>query len=181
MNASSWKLELSRTLSPPPPDTHGAPASRRPRQAVAPRLAVVGVGQTLRGDDGAGSVVARQLAARLSHPALLVIDAGHAPENCLGPVVRFRPDFVLFIDAIRADAPPGTVVWLSVAQAVSLQGGSTHTLPLSMLGDYLSLETGAAVYVIGIQPQTTDMTNAFSPPVARAVAEVTAAISTLLP
>jgi len=134
------------------------------------------VGQTLRGDDGAGSAVAqtiaRRLTARPSHPSLLLIDAGHAPENCLGPVIRFRPDVVLFIDAAHADAPPGTVVWLPVAQAASLQGGSTHTLPLSMLGDYLSLETGAAVYVIGIQPQTTDMTDALSPPIARAVADV---------
>lgn len=170
-----WKQELSRTLSPP--DPLSGPTTARPR------LAVVGVGQTLRGDDGAGSIVAQAIAQRLaaqpSHPSLLIIDAGHAPENCLGPVVRFRPDVVLFIDAARVDAPPGTIVWLPITQADSRQGGSTHTLPLSMLGGYLAAETGAAVYVIGIQPHTTDMTGALSSPVARAVADVTDALATL--
>ena len=46
-----------------------------------PRVAVVGVGQRLRGDDGAGPAVAQRLAP-LADAALLVVDAGHAPENC---------------------------------------------------------------------------------------------------
>jgi hydrogenase 3 maturation protease len=171
LNALPWQKELSRTLSPSPPDglDAGSPDTTR--------LAVIGVGQRLRGDDGAGSIAAERLAARLSDPTLLVIDAGHAPENCLGPVVRFRPGVVLFIDAARVDAPPGTVVWLSAAEAGSA-GGSTHTLPLSMLGAYLMEETGAAVYVVGIQPATTVMTNALSPPVTRAVNDVVDAIAT---
>jgi hydrogenase maturation protease len=128
---------------------------------------VVGVGQRLRGDDGAGSVLAARLAARLADERLLIIDAGHAPENGLGPVVRFRPDAILFIDATDAGAP-GDLLWLPAAEAEAL-GGSTHTLPLATLAAYLSAETGAPAYVLGIAPGDLSFDAGLSPAVAQAV------------
>ncbi|MBX7253369.1 MAG: hydrogenase maturation protease, partial [Candidatus Promineofilum sp.] len=102
-------------------------------------------------DDGVGSALARQLAARLVADALLILDAGHAPENILGPVVRFRPDAILFLDAARGGGAPGEIVWLLPAEADG-RGGSTHALSLEMLADYLTAETGAVVRVLGIEP-----------------------------
>ena len=140
-----------------------------------PRVAVVGVGQRLRGDDGAGSAVARRLAA-LAGPALRVVDAGHAPENCLGPIVRFGPDAILFVDAARGGLAPGDLIWLRPDEADS-RGGSTHTLSLAMLADYLSAETGAAVHVLGIEPDELAFGEGLSPVVATAVAQVAATFS----
>ncbi len=134
----TWQQSLAQFLSPPP--------DRPP-----PRLAIIGVGQALRGDDGVGSALARQLAARLVADALLILDAGHAPENILGPVVRFRPDAILFLDAARGGGAPGEIVWLLPAEADG-RGGSTHALSLEMLADYLTAETGAVVRVLGIEP-----------------------------
>ena len=138
----TWQQSLAQFLSPPP---DGPP----------PRLAIIGVGQALRGDDGVGSALARQLATRLAGQlaadALLILDAGHAPENVLGPVVRFRPNAVLFLDAARGGGAPGDIIWLRPAEADG-RGGSTHTLSLEMLADYLTAETGAVVGVLGIEP-----------------------------
>jgi hydrogenase 3 maturation protease len=134
-----------------------------------PRVAVVGVGQRLRGDDGAGSAVARRLAA-LAGPALRVVDAGHAPENCLGPIVRFGPDAILFIDAARGGLAPGELTWLRPDEADG-RGGSTHTLSLEMLASYLSAETGAAVHVLGIEPGEMAFGEGLSPVVEEAVTQ----------
>ncbi|CUS02137.2 putative Hydrogenase maturation protease [Candidatus Promineifilum breve] len=159
----NWRNELSR-LAPP---VNGAP----------PRLAIVGVGQMLRGDDAAGPAVIHHLIANLE-PAdnLLLLDAAHAPENILGPITRFHPTILLFVDALRAGQPPGTILWLPAA-AADATGGSTHTLPLSVLAEFITAETGATVYVLGIQPATTDFGLALSPAVTRAVAQVAAELT----
>lgn len=159
----NWRNELSRLAGP----VNGAPQ----------RLAVVGVGQALRGDDGAGPALIRRLEAALPATAhLLLVDAAHAPENILGPIIRFRPSAVLFVDAVRAGQPPGTILWLPAA-AADATGGSTHTLPLNVLAEFITAERGAAVYVLGIQPATTEFGSALSPAVAHAVAQVAAEIT----
>ncbi len=137
-----------------------------------PRVAVVGVGQRLRGDDGAGPAVARRLAA-LAGASLQVVDAGHAPENCLGPIVRFGPDAILFVDAACGGLAPGELTWLRPDEADS-RGGSTHTLSLAMLAAYLSAETGAAVHVLGIEPGEMAFGEGLSPVVEEAVAQAAA-------
>lgn len=162
-NVSQWPNELNRLAQP----SNGLP----------PRLAIVGVGQTLRGDDGAGPAVVRHLAQVLSPAeALLLVDAAHAPENVLGPLIRFHPDIVLFIDATRAGEPPGTILWLP-ATAADAAGGSTHTLPLNVLAEFIRAETRAAAYVIGIQPAATEFNDRLSPAVEAAVARLANDIS----
>ena len=159
----NWKSCLQRALSP-------LPDGRRPR------LAVVGIGQTLRGDDGAGPAVIGRLAALPPHEALLLVDAGHAPENCLGPIIRFRPDVILLIDAARGGNEPGAVVWLRPEEAEG-RGGSTHTLSLAMLGGYLVAESGAVVHIVGIEPASVAFGEGLSPAVARAAADVATTIA----
>ena len=153
---NNWKPALRRSLT---------------RPDGAPRVAVVGVGQTLRGDDGAGALVAWQLARRCDDALLLVVEAEHAPENCLGLIGRFQPDVVLFVDAARGGGAPGDIVWLKAEEADGV-GGSTHTLPLAMLGEYLATTTGAAVYVLGITPGEMAFGAGLSDPVACAVSQV---------
>lgn len=73
------------------------------------RVAVPGIGNHLFGDDGVGVLMARELTARAGRQAdCLVLDAGTAPENFTGPLRRFRPDFVLLVDAAQLSAEPGT-------------------------------------------------------------------------
>ena len=162
-NNLSWLPQLNQALS-------------RPDRA-RPRLAVVGVGQTLRGDDAAGPLVIHRLRDLLdADERLCLVDAGHAPENCLGPIVRFQPDYILFVDAIAAEYLPGNILWLA-GEATEETGGGTHTLSLSTLAEYLTAATGATVGIVGIQPAGLALGDPLSPAVAAAIEQVASALA----
>ncbi|MGK4000589.1 hydrogenase maturation protease [Sorangium sp. So ce1024] len=73
-------------------------------------LTIIGCGNTIRGDDGVGVVVAQRLAARLARrpvPGVRVFDCGTA-----GIQVMFAArgsDALVLVDASRTGAAPGTV------------------------------------------------------------------------
>ena len=139
------------------------------------------MGQELNGDDAAGVLAARALSkrqragssdARRTVPfSLLVIEAAHAPENCLGAIRRFAPDLVILVDAAEMGDPPGTIRWLDWRDAGSL-GTSTHTLSLHMMAKYLAAELTCGIGVIGIQPHDTSLGAPVSPAVRRAIRAV---------
>ncbi|MBK8901099.1 MAG: hydrogenase 3 maturation endopeptidase HyCI [Anaerolineaceae bacterium] len=134
------------------------------------RLAILGVGQTLRSDDGVGLAVVRGLRP-YAHPNLLLIEAAHAPENCTGQVRRFAPDLVLLIDAAKMDEPLGTIRWLDWRCCDGLSA-STHTMPLSLLGEYFTAVLHCEVALIGIQPASLEMGEMLSPEATAAAEQV---------
>jgi hydrogenase 3 maturation protease len=141
------------------------------------RVAIVGVGNTLRGDDAAGILVVRALSERLvGAPDVLVIDGSTAPENFTGPLRRFRPDLVIEIDAAHLERPPGTIAWVDWRDADGMSA-STHTLPPSVLAQFLTADLGCRVSLIGIQPATLDMGCAPSPDVRAAAARLADALA----
>lgn len=163
-----WQDALSACLS----------QLRRPDSAL--RAVVVGVGHDLRGDDAAGLLAARALKPLLAaHDDVLVVEGGPAPENVTGALRRFRPDFVLLIDAAQFDAPPGTVRWLDWRAAAGM-GASTHAGSLSMVGQYLSAELGCEVALLGIQLGGNALGAPLTPVVAQAVDELARALGAAL-
>jgi hydrogenase 3 maturation protease len=144
------------------------------------RVAVVGMGHELRGDDGAGVAVARALgAAARNDERLLVIDAGPAPENQIGPLLRFVPDVVLFVDAVEMGEAPGTVRWVPWCETDGA-GGSTHTLSPQVLAQFLMRELGCEVLLLGIQPASCAVGAQLSPEVAEAVHDLARSLSSTL-
>jgi len=149
MSAPSWKNSLSQAI-----------LSLQQADRL-PRIVVMGVGHELRGDDAAGLLVARGLLNHLPEdyekiapslrPALLVIEAGAAPENFTSRVRHYHPDLVILVDAADFKAHPGTIRWLDWRETEGLSA-STHTLPLHLVGQYLSQEVGCDVALLGIQP-----------------------------
>ena len=144
------------------------------------RIAIVGIGNELHGDDAAGPRVVRELAAKLpATPGLLLLDAGIAPENFGGPLRRFRPDLVLEIDAADHGQAPGATAWIDWAEADGLSA-STHTLPPSVFATYLVAELGCRVALIGIQPAALDLNAPLSPAVDRACSALADALGAWL-
>lgn len=132
-------------------------------------MAVVGIGQVLCGDDGLGPAVVRLLQQSVPHDeCLLIVDAGHAPENVLGVIIQFRPDLVLFVDAIRMESNPGQIAILDGSVAGG-SGGSTHTIPLGLLSTFITNETNALTYIVGIQPATVGFGEDITPIVSVAI------------
>jgi hydrogenase 3 maturation protease len=161
-----WQNSLSSQLA------------NQPRRNGALRLAILGVGNELRGDDAAGVMVARQL-RRLESPRLQVIEAGAAPEAFTGALRQFDPDLVLLIDAADLREPPGTIDVVDWQDTLGLDT-STHTLPLHLVAQYLVAELECAVVLMGIQPADTSFEAALSPAVRRAVDELTHHFASIL-
>ena len=144
------------------------------------RLAVLGIGHELCGDDAVGTRIAGMLKALLpNEPRLLAIEAGPAPENFTGSLRRFDPSLILMIDAAQMDDTPGTVRWLNCREVEGLSA-STHTLPLDLLITYLNSELRCGVELIGIQPEQTFADAPLTPRVQKAAEEILEALADCL-
>ena len=163
MSPNSWQASLRRLLN---------------RRTAESRLAIVGIGNTLRSDDAAGVLVARALKASRLLPdpqPVLVMDAGHAPENATGDLRAFAPDIVLLIDAVEMGEQPGAIRWVEMDEIEGMSA-STHSMPLSMLASYLNWELKCEVTLLGIQPRTNEVGETVSVEALRAVNAVTGEI-----
>ncbi len=148
----------------------------RLEELVFGRVCVVGIGNRLAHDDGAGCAVAERLAGRV---AGRVIDAGVAPENHLEPIVRAEPDTILLVDAVDFGGEPGGVRVLDPKETAA-GGLSTHATSLGMVREYLSARSEARVLLVGIQPGRLGLGGGLSPEVARSVEAVVRRVVDLL-
>jgi hydrogenase maturation protease len=148
-------------------------ASRLGRETV-----VVGMGNPQRGDDAAGCLVARGLLSSLAGlppGALRVVDAEEVPESFLGPMTNPPPDTVVLVDAMELGEVPGTVAVLEV-EDIQVREGCTHRAPLSLLAHFVRVESGAHVFVVGIQPETREMGAPVTPEVVEGALSVVRAL-----
>jgi len=145
----TWSRSAIQTLKSRASTDTGSPAGPG-------RVAVLGIGQELRGDDAAGLKVAQRLWA-VREPAaeerVLIVQAGPAPENQTGTLRRFGPDLVIMVDAAEMGEAPGTVRWLDWKETTGITAVG-HALPLHVLAGYLVAELGCQVCLLGIQPAT---------------------------
>lgn len=139
--------------------------------------AVLGVGNPCRGDDGAGSAVARALAAA---GATSAIDGGEIPESYIADVARLGPDSVLIVDAVEMGAEPGSVAVVDPPLLARL-ATDTHRVPLELLIRVLADRTGARCHVLAIQPAQTTLGAGLSPAVAETVDDLVRELGQLLP
>lgn len=129
------------------------------------KVCVLGVGNRLRGDDGAGSWLAGRIAGKI---AAAVFDGGVAPENHLEKIAKARPDTILLVDAVEFGGRPGEVRLLRPAD-VAGGGLSTHALSLRMACEYLTRRTSADIFLAAIQPGSVRLAESMSEDVADAV------------
>jgi hydrogenase 3 maturation protease len=144
-----WSEQLNQMLA------LAAARKRQNNQLATPlRIAVVGVGNELNGDDAAGNQVAAKLMALSGFPEhFLPINAGSIPENASGVLRRFHPDMVILVDAADFGGEVGEVKWLE-AEQIGGMSASSHTLPLPVLGQFLEAELNCKVEYLGIQPES---------------------------
>jgi hydrogenase 3 maturation protease len=119
----------------------------------ARRLAIIGIGEELIPADRLGMSAAREIEQR-QLPDIRIFFAGTVPESITGPLRRYQPEHVLFLDAADVGARPGSI---AVIEPERIQASlvSTHVLPLSVVMEYVERETGAGVTLLGIQPDLT--------------------------
>ncbi len=140
------------------------------------KVVVVGIGNTLRADDGAGSLVAERLRERYPD---VVFDAAQAPENYLAPIRRADPDVVVLVDAADFGGSPGEVRAATAEDVEGLMMG-THAAPLSVFMRVLKDETGADVMLLAVQAATTTLGADMTREVADAVGNLVSQLEKLL-
>ena len=129
------------------------------------RTVIVGIGNTLKGDDGAGPLVCQRLDGKVCAG---LIDAGCVPENYIQPIIKKAPQNLLVIDAVDFGASAGTINIFKPEQLKSLVS-STHTLSPHLFVDMIRSELNVNVHFVGIQPAQTQIGQSISPQVSRAV------------
>ena len=136
-------------------------ASVGPEAGEQGTVLVLGVGNSMKGDDGVGPrvverlTVACRLPAARSGPdralALVALDCGVTPENYTSVVRRLRPALLLIVDAADMGLAAGECRIIPAGRVGAL-GLSTHSMPLSLFMSYVS-DLASRVVLIGVQPR----------------------------
>jgi hydrogenase 3 maturation protease len=160
-------------------DEFEAEVGRLVEGCAGSNIALLGIGNELKRDDAVGLAVIDRLNALIDDPSIVMLNCQDAPENFTGYVKRLKPTCVVLIDAADFGAVPGDA---RIFQLDDLESAAitTHKASLAVLGAYLRSETGANVFVIGIQPADCDFGGGLSPSVRRASVAVAEAIRTAL-
>jgi len=121
------------------------------RKIPSEDILLVGMGNSLKADDGIGSEICSLLKETIPDNA---IDAGTVPENYIQVIIKKGPEVILFIDAIDFGASPGMIRGFHPCQ-LSSGGITTHTLSPRLLSDMVAQSIPTKIYFIGIQPKLT--------------------------
>ena len=134
------------------------------------KTVVLGVGNILHRDDGAGPQVISRLRSDTRVPADVSLVEGGTLGLELLPYV-WDCDHLIVVDAIDVGAPPGTLVRMSAEEISRLPGNSSvHQLGVSDLLIALRMlaERQPKVVLLGVQPENTDWSSELSSSVASA-------------
>lgn len=138
---------------------------------------IVGIGNTLKGDDGAGPLVCERLAGKVGAEFMNV---GTVPENYIQPIIKKAPRNLIVIDAVDFGASPGTIKVFRPEQLDSFVI-STHTLSPHLFVDMVCQGIKVEVCFLGIQPAQSKLGQSISPQVSQAVRRLSQTIIGVFP
>ncbi len=125
-------------------------------------VVLVGIGNTLRGDDGIGVKIAEALKDSLECSKIRVI----VVEDRVDMLGRFlgdlKPSLMIFFDAADFGGKPGEIRILDLAEA-SGKTISTHLIPLDVILKVIGVASPS--YVIGVQMMNIEFGGRISEPV----------------
>ncbi len=160
-------------------------AADRPMPGQARRMLVLGIGNLLLGDDGAGLHVLESLSRDPRLPAGADLVDGGTLSFTLLPLLE-DADAWIVVDAARLEAPPGTVRVMQAADMdrfVARPGGmSVHEVSLAELMDMVRLrgDLPRRRAFVAIQPERVDWGERAEPAVQAAIPRAAEAVVELL-
>jgi hydrogenase maturation protease len=142
-------------------------------------LLVLGLGNPLCGDDGAGIAAVARLLARWSAPeGTLVLDGGTLGLSLLPYLQQAR--HAILVDAVRTGDPPGTIFRLRGDDVARAAAGklSPHQVGVADLLDSLQLVGGGPeeLVLVGIAPARIDLELGCSPAVEARIDDLVEAV-----
>ena len=141
--------------------------------------AVYGIGNILLGDDGVGAAVVRYLDRNFAFDNVTLEDLG-TPSLDL-PSYLAGYDSVIFVDAVAADGPPGTIHLFSREEIINAPPGIRISPHEPSINDALIVLDFAGtaprdVVLVGIVPETFEGGITLSPSVGAAVPHAAGAV-----
>lgn len=128
---------------------------------------ILGIGNILKGDDAAGSILAQRLKSKIN-----IIDAGITPENYAGKIIEFNPTHLWLIDAIDFKAKPGTWKTFKPEELFTQNLFFTHNCSLELFCDYIKKNIDVSILILGIQPKSIKLGEGLSQEVESALLEI---------
>ena len=144
------------------------------RLKAAKRIAILGVGSELRGDDAAGMLVAEAVLKKTKKARVFL--GATAPENLTGEIIKFKPSHIIIVDTADIKQKPGTILLLKAEDLAEGVSFSTHKLPPKVMMDYFVRALKCKIFIIGIQPKCIKFDAPVSKEVKSSVKEVSGAI-----
>ncbi|MFC1703940.1 hydrogenase maturation protease [Candidatus Omnitrophota bacterium] len=112
---------------------------------------IIGIGNTLKADDGFGSILAQRLHDSVN---ATVIDAKAVPENYINRVSEANADVILIIDVADFKGKAGEVKIVDPQELSAVNSISTHGLSLKMFIELLRNYTQAQILLLAVQPKS---------------------------
>ena len=142
------------------------------------RVVVVGVGNDMRGDDGIGVFLARELKRETGDNRGIMIIETQVPENFIMPILDFRPDRIIILDSADFKEKPGSFRMIKKDEILQFLI-STHNMPLTIFLKALE-KLNAEKILIGIQPKNLDFGEDLSMEVKKRAGDILEFVRTLI-
>lgn len=116
------------------------------------KIAILGIGNRLRGDDAAGSIIAENLAAK----GMTSFDSSTVPENFTGALRKAAPDTLIIVDACNIGIKPGEFRKVPLHKFENNDSFNSHSPEIIELINYLH-EFIPEILFIGIEPSSMEL------------------------
>ena len=138
------------------------------QQIIEMQPLIIGIGNTLRQDDGAGILLVENLLQNGYRNALVVHST---PENYIQKIAAMPGEARLWIDIVNWKALPGEYRIFNKSE-IGYFAVSTHNYSLSVLVDFLRSFRDIPDYFLGIQPKTTNLGEGLSVEIEKTVSDI---------
>ena len=133
------------------------------------KVLILGIGNTLRSDDGLGALLAARIAGKVP---FLVWDVGVGPENYLGKLIKEKPDTVVMVDAVDFGGQAGEYRILETGDIQTTNFFATHNSSISLTTNYLQSNLKVDIIILMVQPKSIAFGEELSPEIAKALDEL---------
>ena len=147
------------------------------RSRLKGRVLLIGAGNTLRGDDGAGPALIDLLEGTVN---AALLDVGEVPESYFGRILDCNADTIVFLDAANFNAAPGDVALIEVEDIAGCSV-STHQITVDLFFRYIMQNSSADLFAIGIQPASIGFGEPMCPEVEQSVRVLAELLRGILP
>ncbi|MDD5617903.1 MAG: hydrogenase maturation peptidase HycI [Candidatus Omnitrophica bacterium] len=127
-------------------------------EILSGKVLVVGIGNSLKGDDGFGPALVERINNKIKAQCL---DAGSSPENYIGKIIKLKPSVVLFVDAVSIEGTPGTIRLIK-AEEIPQYGFSTHNVSPKLMIENIKSQIDVDIFMLGIQPKNLEFGESLS-------------------